>query len=340
MPVATPQMYKKMLEKAKNNKFAFPAINVTGMESARAVLAGLAEKKSDGIIQISTGGGEYASGTTLKSMSLGAIAIAEYVHRLADSFNICVALHTDHCQPSKLEKFVKPLIVETARRREKGLGNLFNSHMFDGSELSLKENVKIAKELLLEMKDLEIILEMEAGVTGGEEDGHDTSGVSKDKLYTTAEDMLYVHESLRDISKDYLFAASFGNVHGVYKPGGVHLKPTILRDGQKAISDKFKGETAYLVFHGGSGSSLEEIHETLNYGVIKMNIDTDMQYAYTRPIVDHMFINYNGVLKIEGEVGNKKLYDPRSYGKLAENSMKERVKLACDDLKSSGQSII
>lgn len=339
MPVASPEIYKKMLKKAKDGKYAFPAINVTSMETARAVLAGLAECKSDGIIQVSTGGAQYAAGLVTKDMALGAIAIAEYVHRMAERFNIYVALHTDHCPADKLDKLVKPLLQETKNRRQKGLPNLFNSHMFDGSELSLKDNMKLACELIKEMNDLEVLLEVEAGVTGGEEDGHDTSGVASEKLYTTPEDMVYVHEQLSNISKDYLFAASFGNVHGVYKPGGVHLKPSILKEGQDAIKAKFNGESAYLVFHGGSGSSLEEIHETLNYGVIKMNIDTDMQYAYTRPIVDHMFKNYDGVLKIENEVGNKKVYDPRSYGKLAEKAMAERVKLACSDLRSVGQTL-
>ncbi|HEY9886679.1 MAG TPA: class II fructose-bisphosphate aldolase, partial [Vampirovibrionales bacterium] len=255
-------------------------------------------------------------------------------------FNVYFALHTDHCHPHKLEKFVKPLIAETKARREKGLPNLFNSHMFDGSELSLEENMKTSKELLKEMTALELLLEVEAGVVGGEEDGHDTSGVSNDKLYTTPEDMVYVYEQLSSISKDFLFAATFGNVHGVYKPGNVKLTPSILKDGQEAVGKAFDGANLNLVFHGGSGSSLEEIHETLEYGVIKMNIDTDTQYAYTRPIVDHFFKNYDGILKVDGEVGNKKVYDPRAYGKLAEKGMIARIAKACDDLKSSGHSLL
>jgi fructose-bisphosphate aldolase class II len=339
MPVATPQIYEQMLKKAKEQKFAFPAVNVTSMETARSVLAGLAEEKSDGILQVSTGGGEYASGTVIKDMAIGAIAIAEYIHLIAEKFNIYVALHTDHCQPGKLDKLVKPLIAETAKRRAKGLPNLFNSHMFDGSELSLTDNMKIAKELLTEMTPLELLLEVEAGVVGGEEDGHDTSGLPHDKLYTTQEDMVYVYEQLSPISKNFLFAATFGNVHGVYKPGNVKLKPTILKDGQEAVSKKFNGASLNLVFHGGSGSTIEEIHETLNYGVIKMNVDTDMQYAYTRPIADHLFKNYSGVLKIDGEVGDKKVYDPRSYGKLAEKAMAIRVGQSCNELKSTGKTI-
>ena len=340
MPVATPEIYRKMLRKAKEKKFAFAAINVTNMETARATLAGLAERKSDGIIQVSTGGAEYASGTVVKDMATGAIALATYIHQLAEKFNIFVALHTDHCQPGKLDKFVRPLIAETKKRREKGLANLFNSHMFDGSELSLKENMETAKQLMKEMQGTELLLEVEAGVVGGEEDGHDTSGTPQDKLYTTPEDMVYVYDQLSPLSDCFLFAATFGNVHGVYKPGNVKLKPSILRDGQAAVAKAHKGANLNLVFHGGSGSSIQEIHETLEYGVVKMNVDTDMQYAFTRPIADHMFKNYDGVLKVDGEVGNKKVYDPRVYGKAAEKSMIARVAQSCDDLRSSGQSLM
>lgn len=339
MPIATPEIYRQMIKKAREKKYAFAAINVTSMESARAAMAGFAEKKSDGIIQVSTGGAEYASGTTIKRMDVGAIALADYIHHLAKEFNVYFALHTDHCQPGKLDKFVRPLIEETKRRREKGLPNLFNSHMFDGSELSLKENIDIAKQLLKEMQGTELLLEVEAGVVGGEEDGHDTSGVPIDKLYTTPEDMVYVYDQLSPLSDTFLFAATFGNVHGVYKPGNVKLKPTILKDGQAAVAKAHKGANLNLVFHGGSGSTIEEIHETLEYGVVKMNVDTDTQYAYTRPIVDHFFKNYDGVLKVDGEVGNKKLYDPRVYGKLAEKSMLQRVAQSCDDLRSTSQSL-
>lgn len=337
MPVATPAQYRQMIQKAKKNKFAYPAINITNMETARACLSGFAEAKSDGIIQVSSGGGQYASGTTIKDIAIGAIALADYVHYLAKEFNILVALHTDHCHFDKLDTFIKPLINETRKRRENNQANLFNSHMFDGSTLDLKENMKVSKELALEMKDLELLLEVEAGIVGGEEDGHDTSDTPADKLYTTPEDMVYVYESLNNIDPDFLFAATFGNVHGVYKPGNVKLKPSILKDGQDAVLSKYN-ESMNLVFHGGSGSTLAEIHETLNYGVVKMNVDTDMQYAYTRPIADHIFKNYDGILKIDNEIGNKKIYDPRSYGKLAEKAMIERVKKSCADLKSTNTS--
>jgi len=252
---------------------------------------------------------------------------------------VLVALHTDHCHPKNVDKFLRPLLAATEARRAAGQGNLFNSHMFDGSELSLAENLKVSKELLQQCVDLEIILEVEAGVVGGEEDGHDTSGVSNDKLYTTPEDMVTVYETLHGVGR-FMFAATFGNVHGSYKPGAVKLKPTILRDGQKAVTDKYGASAEMdLVFHGGSGTPLEEIRETLGYGVVKMNIDTDTQYAFTRPIVDHLFRNYEGVLKIDGEVGDKKAYDPRAYLKKGEAGLAARLKQACDDLLSSGRTI-
>ncbi|RMD51584.1 MAG: class II fructose-bisphosphate aldolase [Ignavibacteria bacterium] len=331
----------EMLENAKKNKFAYPAINVTSEVTANAVLEALAETKSDGIIQVSTGGGEFASGLGIKDAALGAISIANHVHLVAERYDINVALHTDHCQANKVDSFLRPLIAESKRRVEAGMKPLFNSHMFDGSALPLKENMDIAVGLLKECHELGIILEVEAGVVGGEEDGINNEGAPAEKLYTTPEDMLEVYERLSEIEgAKYMFAATFGNVHGVYKPGNVKLRPVILKEGQDAVAAKY-GEEArfYLVFHGGSGSSLEEIRETLDYGVIKMNVDTDTQYAFTRPIVDHMFKNYDAVLKVEGEVGNKKFYDPRGYLKKAETSMKERVIQAVKDLRAEGTTL-
>jgi fructose-bisphosphate aldolase class II len=330
-----------MFDEAKKGKYAYPAFNVTSTETANAVLLGLAESKSDGIIQVSTGGGEFASGSSIKDMALGAASIALHVHNVASRYNILVGLHTDHCQADKLEKFVKPLIAETERRRAAGQPNLFNSHMFDGSALPLSKNLEIAEELLKLTAKNEIILEIETGVVGGEEDGHDTSGVSNEKLYTTPEDVETAYERLSKIGR-FLLAATFGNVHGVYKPGNVKLTPKILRDGQAAVQKKFGLglNPLDLVFHGGSGSALSEIHETLEYGVVKMNVDTDTQYAFTRPIVDWMLKNYDGVLKIEGEVGDKKVYDPRSYLKAAEKGMAKRVQQAASDLRSTGKSLL
>ncbi len=330
-----------MLDNARNNGFAYPAINITSMASINGVLRGFAEKQTDGIIQVSTGGAEFASGLSVKDKVLGAISLAEHVHRMADKYNIYVALHTDHCQADKVDSFLIPLIEETEKRRAQGLPNLFNSHMFDGSALSLKDNLDIAVPLLERCHKNEIILEVEAGVVGGEEDGVNTEGTPAEKLYTTSEDMLEVHRRLSTVKgAKFMFAATFGNVHGVYKPGNVKLRPAILKTGQDAVVKEF-GEDAlfYLVFHGGSGSSQADIHETLGYGVVKMNVDTDTQYAFTRPIVEHMFRNYDGVLKIEGEVGDKKVYDPRSYLKKAEQGMADRVMQAVDDLKATGKTI-
>ena len=338
MAVVDYARYCQMLDRAKQGKFAYPAFNVTSSETVNAVLLGLKLAGSDGIIQISTGGAEFASGLGVKNMPKGAIALAEFIHKVAAEYDVNVAVHTDHCHPKYVEPFLIPLIQETERRRAAGLTNLFNSHMFDGSELATAENVKRSAELLARCAKSQIILEVETGVVGGEEDGHDTSAVGKEKLYTTPEDMVLVHKTLAPLGR-YMLAATFGNVHGVYKPGNVKLTPVILKRGQEAIAKAFEGAWADLVFHGGSGSSIEEIHETLEYGVVKMNIDTDTQYAFTRPIADHMLKNYDGVLKIDGEVGNKKAYDPRSYLKKGEQGMADRVVQACQDLRSAGKSM-
>ncbi len=339
MPVVNYKKYCKMLDSAQKNNYAFPAINVTSLESANAVLAGFSEAKSDGIIQVSTGGGEHASG--YKNMVLGAISLANHIHLMANKYNVNIALHTDHCKLDKLDIFLKPLIAETEKRRAKGETNLFNSHMFDGSDITLDENLKIAKELLILCAKNEIILEVEAGVVGGEEDGVNNENVSRDKLYTTPEDMLRVYETLSGVPNSrYMLAATFGNVHGVYKPGNVKLKPAILKYGQDELAKKHGNNSRFdLVFHGGSGSSKDEILETLKYGVVKMNIDTDTQYAFTRPIADYMFKNYDGVLKIDGEVGSKKIYDPRAYLKIGAKGITNRVIDACKDLNSANKTI-
>ena len=340
MPVVDYGQYCEMLDRARKGKFAYPAINVTSLTTANAVLKGLADSKSDGIIQVSTGGGAFASGAAVKDMALGAISIAEHVHRAAARYPIYVALHTDHCQADKLDTFVNPLVEETERRRSAGQPNLFNGHMFDGSALPLKENLDIAVKLFERFTRSDLILEIEVGVVGGEEDGVKASAAAK--LYTTPDDTLEVARQLRAVSSaPYLLAATFGNVHGVYKPGHVKLKPSILTDCQEAVVAKY-GEQArfHLVFHGGSGSELRDIHEALDYGVVKMNIDTDMQYAFTRAIADHVFKNYDGVLKVDGEVGNKKAYDPRPYMTGAENAMAARVVQATTELRSAGMTMM
>lgn len=340
MPIATPKQYAAMLDAAQKGNYAYPAVNVTSITTINAALKAFADSKSDGIIQFSTGGGQFASGLNVKDAAFGCIVLAEAAHRLAEKYNVLVALHTDHCQPKVAESFLKPLIQATAERRAKGLNNLFQSHMLDASELPLEENMAVSLEYLKLCAENEIILEVEAGVVGGEEDGaaggHDTPA---EKLYTTPEDMLAVYEALKGAGR-YMFAATFGNVHGSYKPGSVKLRPDILKLGQDAVMAKYGKEAEFdLVFHGGSGSEKHEIKETLSYGVIKMNIDTDTQYAFTRPVADHIMKNYDGVLKIDGEVGNKKVYDPRSYLKKAEQAMAERMSEACADLESVGKTI-
>lgn len=339
MPIATPAQYAAMLDAAQAGDYAYPAINVTSLVTINAALRAFAESGSDGIIQVSTGGGQFASGLSQSDAVLGSIVLAEAAHRLAERYDVYIGLHTDHCQPAKVDGFLKPLIAETARRREAGLGNLFQSHMLDASELPLEENMKLSQELLKLCAANEIILEVEAGVVGGEEDGVDNSEAPDSKLYTTPDDMVYVYESLHGLGR-YMFAATFGNVHGSYKPGVVQLRPDILKTGQEAVMAKHGAEARFdLVFHGGSGTPQDQLQQTLEYGVVKMNIDTDTQYAFTRPVADHILKNYDGVLKIDGEVGNKKAYDPRSYLKKAEQGVADRLIQACSELRSSGNSI-
>ncbi|MAG94753.1 MAG: class II fructose-bisphosphate aldolase [Planctomycetaceae bacterium] len=339
MPIATPAQYAEMLDAAQQGGYAYPAMNVTSLVTINGALKAFADNNSDGIIQFSIGGGQFASGLGVADAVLGTLILAEATHRLAERYDVLIALHTDHCQPDKVDSYLRPLIAETARRRAAGLPNLIQSHMLDASSLPLEENMKLSRELLKECAENEIILEVEAGVVGGEEDGIDNSGEPAEKLYTTNEDMLAVHEALSGLGR-FMFAATFGNVHGAYKPGHVKLKPTILRDGRDAVIAKHGSDAEFdFVFHGGSGSLLEEIRETLEYGVVKMNIDTDTQYAFSRPVVDHIMRNYDGMLKVDGEVGVKKNYDPRAYLKKAEAGVVERLGVACEDLLSKGKSI-
>jgi fructose-bisphosphate aldolase class II len=325
-----------MLDRAKAGGFAYPAINVTSSETLNAALKGFADANSDGIIQVSTGGAEFASGTGVKNMVVGSTALAEFAHVVAERYPINVALHTDHCPKDKLDSFVRPLIAISQERVNAGKNPLFQSHMWDGSAVPLAENLQIAQELLALASAARIVLEIEVGVVGGEEDG--VEGAIDEKLYSTAEDGLLTAEALGTGEKGrFMVAATFGNVHGVYKPGNVKLRPTILKEIQDAVGAKVGKDKPFdLVFHGGSGSLLSEIREALGYGVVKMNVDTDTQYAFTRPIAGHMFTNYDGVLKVDGEVGNKKAYDPRPYLKLGEASMAARVTQACEDLLSAG----
>jgi fructose-bisphosphate aldolase, class II len=337
MPIANPEVYAEMIDRAKAGGFAYPAINVTSSGAVNAALRGFAEAESDGILQVSWGGAEFASGATIKDMVAGAVAMAEFARVVAENYPVTVALHTDHCPPEKLAGYMRPLLELSIERVKAGGDPIFGSHMWDGSGIDLEDNLKIADELFAMSIEAHTILELEIGVVGGEEDG--IEGEMNEKLYTSPKDMLRVAEVLGapgDRGR-YLLAAVFGNVHGVYKPGSVKLKPAILKEGQEFVGKKLGRERPFdLVFHGGSGSGLDEIRETLSYGVIKMNVDTDTQYAFTRPVADHVMKNYDGVLKVDGEVGNKKMYDPRVWGRAAEAGMAARVTQACEDLKSTG----
>jgi fructose-bisphosphate aldolase class II len=338
MPVVNQEQYLQMLDDAKSKGFAYPAINVSSSQSLNAALAGFEEAGSNGIIQVSTGGADYWSGANKKNRVQGAVAFAAFAREAAESYGINVAIHTDHCAKDQLDGFVIPLL-EMSEEQVKRTGEpIFNSHMWDGSAIDLDENLEIAKTLLAKSKNVGSILEIEVGAVGGEEDG--VVGASGEHLYTTVEDGIKTVEALGlGENGRYMTALTFGNVHGVYKPGNVVLKPELLKEIQTAIGEKYGKSLPFdLVFHGGSGSTEQEIADAVSYGVIKMNIDTDTQYAFTRPIVDHMFKNYDGVLKIDGEVGNKKTYDPRAWGKLAETGMSARVVEACQQLGSAGKA--
>ena len=339
MPIATPQAYAEMLDRAKAGRYAYPAINVSSSQTLNAAIRGFAEAGSDGIVQVSTGGAEYLSGPTVKNMVTGSVALAGYAHEVAKHFDINIALHTDHCPKDKLDGFVRPLLAISAERVARGENPLFQSHMWDGSAVALDENLRIGEELLALCAAAKIVLEVEIGVVGGEEDG--VANEINDKLYTTVEDGMATAAALGLGEKGrYLAALTFGNVHGVYKPGNVKLRPEILHEIQTAVGLAHGRDKPFdLVFHGGSGSQPEEIAAAVDYGVIKMNVDTDTQYAFTRPVAGHMLGNYDGVLKVDGEVGNKKAYDPRAWGKAGEAGMTARVVQACQDLRSAGTSI-
>ena len=342
MPIATPEIYAQMLDRAKAGAFAYPAINVSSSQTLIGAIRGFAEAESDGIVQISWGGAEYMSGSTVKNMVDGSLALAEYAHIVAKNYKVNIGIHTDHFPAEKLDGFMRPLLKIGAERVKAGQKPLFNSHMWDGSAVSMDENMSIANELIDAAVAAKTILEIEIGVVGGEEDGIEAKHDAK--LYSTPEDALLTIKTLGSGERGrYMVAATFGNVHGVYKPGNVVLQPKILRTLQDAVSEKLGlaagAKPMDLVFHGGSGSLLTEIREALDYGVVKMNIDTDTQYAFTRPLVDHVMKNYDGVLKVDGEVGSKKAYDPRAWGKLAEAGLAKRVVEACEDLRSTGTSL-
>ena len=342
MPIATPEKYAEMLDAAKAGGYAFPAINVSSSQTLNAALKGFADAGSDGIIQVSTGGAEYLSGPSVKDMVTGSVAFAAYAAEVAKNYPVNIALHTDHCPQDKLDGFVRPLLEISRERVQRGEAPLFQSHMWDGSAVPLEENLSIAAELLERCIEAKIILEIEVGVVGGEEDG--VENAINDKLYSTREDAIATAKALGHGERGYYMTAlTFGNVHGVYKPGNVKLRPSVLKDAQEAVVGEFGLEPGskpfHLVFHGGSGSSAEEIAEAVDYGVVKMNVGADTQYAFTRPVAEHVLRNYDGVLKVDGEVGNKKQYDPRAWGKAAEAGMAARVVEACENLRSAGRTL-
>jgi len=339
MPIATPEIYAQMLDRAKEYGFAYPAINVTSSQTLNAALRGFADAESDGIVQVSTGGADYLSGAGVKDMVTGSIALAHFARSVAVKYPMHVALHTDHCPKDKLDGFMRPLVRLSQERVARGEEPLFQSHMWDGSAVPLAENLAIASELLDECAKAHVVMEMEIGVVGGEEDG--IVGEINEKLYSTPADALATAEALGLGERGrFILAATFGNVHGVYKPGHVTLRPSVLQEIQETVGAKYGRDKPFdLVFHGGSGSALAEIREAISYGVVKMNVDTDTQYAFTRPVAGHMFANYDGVLKLDGDVGRKKDYEPRSWGKAGEASMAGRVRLACEDLMSAGKRL-
>jgi len=339
MAIATPESYNAMLDAAKAGSYAFPAINVTSSSSITAAIQGFAAAESDGIIQVSIGGAQYASGSTIKDQVLGSVALAAYAREVAAAYGVTIALHTDHCHAQYVDSWLRPLLAISTERVARGEQPLFVSHMFDGSSVPLEENLVLSEELLELSQAARTVLEIEIGVVGGEEDGH--AAEINEKLYTTTEDGLATVERLGSGEKGrYLTALTFGNVHGVYKPGAVKLRPELLGDIQAEVGAKLGKDKPFdLVFHGGSGSTAEEIATAVSHGVIKMNIDTDTQYAYTRPVADFMLKNYDGVLKVDGEIGDKKSYDPRAWGKLAEAGMAARIVEACEQLGSAGKKI-
>ncbi|GAA4919857.1 class II fructose-bisphosphate aldolase [Nesterenkonia massiliensis] len=339
MAIATPDKYNEMIDAAKAGGYAFPAVNVTSSQTLNAAIRGFAEAESDGIIQVSTGGAAYWSGPSIKDMVAGSLGFAAFAKEVAKNYGVNIALHTDHCPKDKLDGFVLPLLEASEAEVKAGRDPIFNSHMWDGSAETLEENLRIAAELLERTAAAKQILEVEIGTVGGEEDGVENE--INEKLYTTVEDAVATLEALGTGDKGrYITALTFGNVHGVYKPGNVKLRPEILKDIQEQTAQKFGKENPFdLVFHGGSGSTEQEIADAVSFGVIKMNIDTDTQYAFTRPVADHMLKNYDGVLKVDGEVGNKKTYDPRVWGAKAEENMAARIVEAAQQLGSAGKSI-
>jgi fructose-bisphosphate aldolase class II len=334
MAIPTPEQYAAMLAAARDGGYAYAAVNVTSSQTLNAAVRGFAEARADGIVQATTGGAKYLAGGGARAA--GARALAALARELAADTPVHVALHTDHCPPEQVDEFLRPLLAASRERVARGEPPLFNSHMFDGSTLPLEENLRIARDLLAECRELGIVLEVECGVVGGEEDGIG-GDVETSRLYTTTEDLLRVVEVLG--TDGYLLAATFGNVHGVYAPGHVKLRPEILLQGQEALAAAHPGARFAYVFHGSSGTPDHELAAAVSYGVVKVNVDTEMQYAFTRAIADHVLTHYDGVLRVDGAIGDKNAYDPRAWGARAEEAMAARVAGECRRLGSAGRSL-
>ncbi|WEV58836.1 class II fructose-bisphosphate aldolase [Bifidobacterium sp. ESL0728] len=398
MTIATPERYREMLETARRDGYAYPAINVTSTQTLNAALQGFAEAQSDGIIQVSVGGASYFSGQSVNDRVTGSLAFAAFAHEVAAKYpNISIALHTDHCAEPYLDGWVRPLLAREADEVAHGHEPTFQSHMWDGSTVPLKENLDVAEELLDLSAKAHTVLEIEIGAVGGEEDGHRAD--IDEKLYSTPADGIEVARRLGLGERGtYMAAFTFGNVHGAYKPGVVKLRPELLGEIQREVAaaakagklcssvnvglkssdtkvsrdsgisesgssddsdlritalssaisqtnrpytdaDLHDNKPFMLVFHGGSGSTKGDITAAVHYGVVKMNIDTDTQYAFTRAVAGHMFEHYDSVLKVDGEVGEKRYYDPRSWGRTAEDAMAKRVVEACVELGSAGKAL-
>ena len=339
--IATAEQYAAMLDAASAAGYALPAVNVTSSETLNGAMRGFAEASADGIVQITTGAADFLSGGAVKDMALGARALAEYARTVGERYPVLIALHTDHAPPETFDAFVRPLIDESRRRRARGEAPLFHSHMFDGSTLSLAENLRASARLLDELAPLGVVLEVESGVVGGEEDGIAGPDAGRSELYTTPEDLTQVVDALGAGERGrYLLAATFGNVHGVYAPGNVELRPAVLRDGQLALAERRPGARFQYVFHGSSGSAPHEVREAIANGVVKVNLDTDAQYVFTRAIADHVFTNYDGVLRIDGAVGRKAAYDPRAWGRPAETALARRVAEASELFGAAQRSLL
>jgi fructose-bisphosphate aldolase class II len=317
-----------MLDAASGGGYAYPAVNVTSSQTLNAAIRGFAEAGSDGIVEMTPGGASYASGG---DAARGARALAAFAHEVAQGHGVSIAVHTDHCPPDQVDTFLRPLLAG---------GRLFNSMMFDGSSLPLDDNLRIASGLLAEAAAAGVVLELECGVVGGEEDGVSGDAPASERLYTTSDDLLRVADALGTGDRArYLLAATFGNVHGLYAPGSVKLRPELLGEGQRALAAAHPGARFQYVFHGSSGSSDEDIRAAIAHGVVKINIDSDTQYAFTRAIADHVFVNYSGVVRADGGVGDKKAFDPRAWGKRAEQAMARRVAEACELFGGAGRSL-